>query len=121
MPRRTRARRQATTAPVSVPNSVDRLPHRPAAAGLLLDCDAGTLTVKKNGRQLGVAASGLTGKRRARQPSVPRRGDRSFPRIHCDFLRTGLPFPRQGVNRSECFRERARARESERHRDRDMC
>jgi hypothetical protein len=29
--------------------------------GLLLDCDAGTLTVKKNGRRLGVAATGLTG------------------------------------------------------------
>jgi hypothetical protein len=30
--------------------------------GLLLDCDAGTLAVKKNDRGLGVAASGLTGK-----------------------------------------------------------
>jgi hypothetical protein len=29
--------------------------------GLLLDCDAGTLTVKKNGKRLGVAATGLTG------------------------------------------------------------
>ena len=29
--------------------------------GLLLDCDAGTLTVKKNGARLGVAATGLTG------------------------------------------------------------
>jgi hypothetical protein len=29
--------------------------------GLLLDCDAGTLTVKKNGVRLGVAATGLTG------------------------------------------------------------
>jgi hypothetical protein len=29
--------------------------------GLLLDCDAGTLTVKKNGRRLGVAATGLAG------------------------------------------------------------
>jgi hypothetical protein len=29
--------------------------------GLLLDCDAGTLTVKKNGQRLGVAATGLTG------------------------------------------------------------
>jgi hypothetical protein len=29
--------------------------------GLLLDCDAGTLSVKKNGRRLGVAATGLTG------------------------------------------------------------
>jgi hypothetical protein len=29
--------------------------------GLLLDCDAGTLTVKKNGKLLGVAATGLTG------------------------------------------------------------
>jgi hypothetical protein len=30
--------------------------------GLLLDCDAGTLAVKKNGVRLGVAATGLTGK-----------------------------------------------------------
>jgi hypothetical protein len=30
--------------------------------GLLLDCDAGTLAVKKNGKRLGVAATGLTGK-----------------------------------------------------------
>jgi hypothetical protein len=30
--------------------------------GLLLDCDAGTLTVKKNGKRLGVAATGLAGK-----------------------------------------------------------
>ena len=29
--------------------------------GLLLDCDAGTLTVRKNGQRLGVAATGLTG------------------------------------------------------------
>jgi hypothetical protein len=29
--------------------------------GLLLDCDAGTLTVKKNGVRLGVATTGLTG------------------------------------------------------------
>jgi hypothetical protein len=29
--------------------------------GLLLDCDAGTLTVKKNGARLGVARTGLTG------------------------------------------------------------
>jgi hypothetical protein len=29
--------------------------------GLLLDCDAGTLAVKKNGKLLGVAATGLTG------------------------------------------------------------
>ena len=29
--------------------------------GLLLDCDAGTLTVKKNGKRLGVAATGLAG------------------------------------------------------------
>ena len=29
--------------------------------GLLLDCDAGTLAVKKNGARLGVAATGLTG------------------------------------------------------------
>jgi hypothetical protein len=29
--------------------------------GLLLDCDAGTLTVKKNGRRLGVALTGLAG------------------------------------------------------------
>ena len=29
--------------------------------GLLLDCDAGTLTVKKNGKRLGVAVTGLTG------------------------------------------------------------
>ena len=29
--------------------------------GLLLDCDAGTLTVKKNGKRLGVAKTGLTG------------------------------------------------------------
>jgi hypothetical protein len=29
--------------------------------GLLLDCDAGTLAVKKNGKRLGVAATGLTG------------------------------------------------------------
>ena len=29
--------------------------------GLLLDCDAGTLTVKKNGVRLGVAFTGLTG------------------------------------------------------------
>ena len=29
--------------------------------GLLLDCDAGTLTVKKNGKRLGVAVSGMTG------------------------------------------------------------
>ena len=29
--------------------------------GLLLDCDAGTLTVRKNGKQLGVAVTGLTG------------------------------------------------------------
>jgi hypothetical protein len=29
--------------------------------GLLLDCDAGTLTVKKNGVRLGVALTGLTG------------------------------------------------------------
>ena len=29
--------------------------------GLLLDCDAGTLNVKKNGKRLGVAATGLTG------------------------------------------------------------
>jgi hypothetical protein len=29
--------------------------------GLLLDCDAGTLTVKKNGKQLGLVATGLTG------------------------------------------------------------
>jgi hypothetical protein len=29
--------------------------------GLLLDCDAGTLAVKKNGAQLGVAVTGLTG------------------------------------------------------------
>jgi hypothetical protein len=29
--------------------------------GLLLDCDAGTLAVKKNGKFLGVAATGLTG------------------------------------------------------------
>jgi hypothetical protein len=29
--------------------------------GLLLDCDVGTLTVKKNGKRLGVAATGLTG------------------------------------------------------------
>jgi hypothetical protein len=29
--------------------------------GLLLDCDAGTLTVKKNGRRLGLAATGLPG------------------------------------------------------------
>ena len=28
---------------------------------LLLDCDAGTLAVKKNGKRLGVAATGLTG------------------------------------------------------------
>ena len=28
---------------------------------LLLDCDAGTLAVKKNGRRLGVAVTGLTG------------------------------------------------------------
>ena len=28
---------------------------------LLLDCDAGTLSVKLNGRRLGVAATGLTG------------------------------------------------------------
>ena len=27
--------------------------------GLLLDCDAGTLAVKKNGMRLGVAATGL--------------------------------------------------------------
>ena len=31
------------------------------AVGLLLDCDAGTLTVKKNGVRLGVARTGLTG------------------------------------------------------------
>jgi hypothetical protein len=30
--------------------------------GLLLDCDAGTLSVKRNGKRLGVAATGLTGK-----------------------------------------------------------
>jgi hypothetical protein len=29
--------------------------------GLLLDCGAGTLTVKKHGKRLGVAATGLTG------------------------------------------------------------
>ena len=29
--------------------------------GLLLDCDAGTLAVKKNGVRLGVAFTGLTG------------------------------------------------------------
>ena len=29
--------------------------------GLLLDCDAGTLTIKKNGTQLGVAVTGLSG------------------------------------------------------------
>ena len=29
--------------------------------GMLLDCDAGTLTVKKNGVRLGVAVTGLTG------------------------------------------------------------
>jgi hypothetical protein len=29
--------------------------------GLLLDCDAGSLTVKKNGARLGVAHTGLTG------------------------------------------------------------
>ena len=29
--------------------------------GLLLDCDAGTLTVKKNGARLGVATTRLTG------------------------------------------------------------
>jgi hypothetical protein len=29
--------------------------------GLLLDCDAGRLTVKNNGKRLGVAATGLTG------------------------------------------------------------
>ena len=29
--------------------------------GLLLDCDAGTLTVKKNGARLGVAFTGLAG------------------------------------------------------------
>jgi hypothetical protein len=29
--------------------------------GLLLDCDAGTLAVKKNGKFLGVAATGLAG------------------------------------------------------------
>jgi hypothetical protein len=29
--------------------------------GLLLDCDAGTLTVRKNGARLGVAATGLMG------------------------------------------------------------
>jgi hypothetical protein len=28
------------------------------AVGLLLDCDAGTLTVKKNGKRLGVAVTG---------------------------------------------------------------
>jgi hypothetical protein len=28
---------------------------------LLLDCDAGTLAVKNNGKRLGVAATGLTG------------------------------------------------------------
>ena len=31
------------------------------AVGLLLDCEAGTLAVKKNGKLLGVAATGLTG------------------------------------------------------------
>jgi hypothetical protein len=30
--------------------------------GLLPDCDAGTLTVKKNGKWLGVAATRLAGK-----------------------------------------------------------
>ena len=30
--------------------------------GLLLDCDAGTLTVKKNGKRLGVAATSITGR-----------------------------------------------------------
>jgi hypothetical protein len=30
--------------------------------GLMLDCDTGTLAVKKNGERLGVAATGLTGK-----------------------------------------------------------
>jgi hypothetical protein len=29
--------------------------------GMLLDCEAGTLIVKKNGKRLGVAATGLTG------------------------------------------------------------
>ena len=29
--------------------------------GLLLDCDAGTLAVKKNGVRLGVAPTGVTG------------------------------------------------------------
>ena len=28
---------------------------------LLLDCDDGTLAIKKNGKRLGVAATGLTG------------------------------------------------------------
>ena len=32
-----------------------------SVVGLLLDCDAGTLTVKKNGVRLGVAKTGLTG------------------------------------------------------------
>jgi hypothetical protein len=29
--------------------------------GLLLDCDAGTLAAKKNGKRLGVAVTGLMG------------------------------------------------------------
>jgi hypothetical protein len=53
--------------------------------GLLLDCDAGTLTVKKNGKRLGVAATGLTGggllgggagPTALRTPSYPDRGSR---------------------------------------------